>query len=106
LNRFNYIKGFNTVNRDITQLGFIAQEVKEIFPKSISYQTYYNDILNIQDLHSIDVTQINYSLYGAVKKLIEINNNNKEKIKRIENILNIDIDNTLTSNITSNLIIN
>jgi hypothetical protein len=99
LNRFNYINGFNTVNRDITQLGFIAQEVKEIFPKAIFIQEYHNDILNIPDLHSIDVTQINYSLYGAVKKLIEINNSNKEKIKRIENILNIDIDNTSTSNL-------
>jgi hypothetical protein len=106
LNRFNYIKGFNTVNRDITQLGFIAQEVKEIFPKAIFIQEYHNDILNIPDLHSIDVSQINYLLYGTVKKLIEKVNNNVKKIEKIENILNIDNDITLTSNITSNLIMN
>jgi hypothetical protein len=98
LNRFNYINGFNTVNRDITQLGFIAQEVKEIFPKSVFENIYINDTINISDLHSIDITQINYSLYGAVKKLIEIINEDEEKIKKIESLLNIDIDTILTSN--------
>jgi hypothetical protein len=98
LNRFNYINGFNTVNRDITQLGFIAQEVKEIFPKSVFENIYINDAINISDLHSIDITQINYSLYGAVKKLIEIINEDEEKIKKIESLLNIDIDTILTSN--------
>jgi len=90
LNRFNYIKEFNTVNRDITQLGFIAQEVKEIFPKSVFENSFTNDTINISDLHSIDITQINYSLYGAVKKLIEIINEDEEKIKKLKFLLNID----------------
>ena len=111
LNRFNYIDGFNTVSRDRAQLGFIAQEVKDIFPKAISTQGYYTDTLNIPDLLSIDITQINYSLYGAVKKLIEINNEKDNhikilgnKLKTLETILNITTD---TSNIlidTSNLL--
>ena len=99
LNRFNYIDGFNTVSRDRAQLGFIAQEVKDIFPKSISTQGYYSDSLNIPDLLSIDISQINYSLYGAVKKLIELNKEDKEKlasldnrIKTITNFLNISLD--------------
>ena len=110
LKRFNYIDSFNTVSRDRAQLGFIAQEVKDIFPKSISTQGYYSDTLNIPDLLSIDISQINYSLYGAVKKLIELNKEDKEKlasldnrIKTITNFLNISLD---TSNIaidTSNL---
>jgi hypothetical protein len=115
LNRFNYIEGFNTVSRDNKQLGFIAQEVYDIFPKAISSHGYYNDALNIPDLLSIDVSQINYSLYGAVKKLIEINNEDEKhlstfenRVKTIKTILNIAIELT-TSNLidttSSNLII-
>jgi hypothetical protein len=84
LNRFNYIDGFNTVNRDKKQLGFIAQEVYEVFPKSVSSQGYYSDTLNIPDLLSIDISQINYSLYGAVKKLIEINNEKDARLKSLD----------------------
>ena len=105
LNRFNYVSGFNTVNRDKTQLGFIAQEVADIFPKSISSQEYYSNTLNIPDLLSIDITQINYSLYGAVKKLIEINIEKdiriitlNNRIKILKNLLNITYD-AYTSNI-------
>jgi hypothetical protein len=105
LNRFNYVSGFNTVNPDKTQLGFIAQEVSELFPKSISSQEYYSNTLNIPDLLSIDITQINYSLYGAVKKLIEINIEKdiriitlNNRIKILKNLLNI-TDDAYTSNI-------
>ena len=90
LNRFNYIKGFNTVSRDNKQLGFIAQEVNDIFPKAITSQAYYSDVLSIPDLLSIDVSQINYSLYGAVKKLIEINNNKELRLKKLECLLNVE----------------
>ena len=105
LNRFNYISGFNTVNRDRTQLGFIAQEVQDIFPKSISSQEYYSNTLNIPDLLSIDVSQINYSLYGAVKKLIEINNEKDVRLKTLGNRLKtlktfLNIADVSTSNIT------
>ena len=112
LNRFNYISGFNTVSRDRAQLGFIAQEVKDIFPKSISTQEYYSDTLNIPDLLSIDISQINYSLYGAVKKLIEINKEDKAKlalldnrIKTITNFLNISLDASNLLDTTSNIMI-
>ena len=111
LNRFNYIDGFNTVSRDNKQLGFIAQEVYDIFPKAISSQGYYTGTLSIPDLLSIDVSQINYSLYGAVKKLIEINNEKDERIKTLgyqlktlETILNIATDTSNISIDTSNLL--
>jgi hypothetical protein len=107
LNRFNYVSGFNTVNRDKTQLGFIAQEVNDIFPKAISSQEYYTNELCIPDLLSIDITQINYSLYGAVKKLIKINKDQEtrfdtfdRRLKTIETALNI-----VTEPTTSNIII-
>jgi hypothetical protein len=93
------------VNQDKTQLGFIAQEVSDIFPKSISSQEYYSNTLNIPDLLSIDITQINYSLYGAVKKLIEINIEKdiriitlNNRIKILKTLLNI-TDDAYTSNI-------
>jgi hypothetical protein len=122
LYRFNYINGFNNVNRDLRQLGFIAQEVKDIFPKAVSSQSFNNNDVSISDLLSIDITQINYSLYGAVKKLIEMNEDkegrinsllemndyNEFHIKRLETLLNIDTSNLSldTSNIaidTSNI---
>jgi len=113
LNRFNYVSGFNTVNRDKTQLGFIAQEVNDIFPKAISSQEYYTNELCIPDLLSIDITQINYSLYGAVKKLIKINENYETKmetfdrrLKTIETALNIVTESVvLAEPVTSNIII-
>jgi hypothetical protein len=90
LYRFNYIKEFNNINKDVKQLGFIAQDVNYIFPKAVSTYKFANDNLNIPDLLSIDITQINYSLYGAVKKLIEQYENKSDRIERIELLLNID----------------
>ncbi len=76
------------MNRDKTQLGFIAQEVSAIFPKSISTQGYYSDTLSIPDLLSIDISQINYALYGAVKKLIEKNDEDQESMNSFNNRIN------------------
>ena len=90
------IAEFNNNNKDIRQLGFIAQEVNEIFPKAVSSYNFNNGDLSIPNLLSIDITQINYSLYGAVKKLIEISEDNETRIKKLESLLNID---TKTNNI-------
>jgi len=90
LYRFNYIKELNNINKDNKQLGYIAQEVEDIFPKAISTQPFYNNSLSISDLLSIDITQINYSLYGAVKKLIEMYNDIEKKVDALEKILNIE----------------
>jgi hypothetical protein len=102
LYRFNYISELNNINKDLKQLGYIAQEVNEIFPKSISSQTLYNESLSISDLLSIDITQINYTLFGSVKRLIELINNKMQRLERLENILNI---NNSQNKITSNLIV-
>jgi len=99
LYRFNYIKELNNINKDFNQLGYIAQEVKDIFPKAVSSQEFHNDNLSISDMLSIDIAQINYSLYGAVKKLIELYNNKLERLKKLKRLLNIDND-------TSNIVIN
>ena len=118
LYRFSYIKELNNINKDLKQLGYIAQEVKNIFPKAVSTQEFHNDNLSISDMLSIDITQINYSLYGAVKKLIEIDNNKDMRLKMIEYLVNIDKtsnvileDTSMTSNVildtsmTSNVIL-
>jgi hypothetical protein len=89
LYRFNYINGFNNVNKDLRQLGYIAQEVQDIFPKAVSSYNFDNNDVSIPDLLSIDITQINYSLYGAVKKLIEINEDKEKRINKLESLLNI-----------------
>ena len=92
LYRFNYIKELNSINKDKTQLGYIAQEVNDVFPKAVSSYEFNNTMLSIPDLLSIDIAQINYSLYGAVKKLIEINKDKEVRLKKLESILNIECD--------------
>ncbi len=114
LYRFSYIKELNNINKDLMQLGYIAQEVKDIFPKAVSTQEFHNENLSISDMLSIDISQINYTFYGAVKKLIEIDNNKEMRIKMIECLasnLNISELNNIvmdTSNIvvdTSNIVV-
>jgi hypothetical protein len=107
LYRFNYIKELNNINKDLRQLGYIAQEVQEIFPKAVSAEQFYNENLSVPDLLTIDITQINYSLYGAVKKLMEMYNDKKARLKKLEYLLNIDSDtsNIVIDNVTSNIVI-
>ena len=76
--KFNYKEGYNT-SQDINQLGFIAQEIETQYPKSIN--TYNN-------IKRLNVSQINYNLFGAMKYLI----NEIEELKTLTN--------TNTSNIS------
>ena len=71
---YNFNFKDNCVNtNDKHQLGFIAQEVQEVYPKAINVIT--NE--NIEELLTVNTTQIKYTLYGAVRSLIE-------KVERIE----------------------
>jgi len=54
-------------------------------------------------LLTIDIAQINYSLYGTVKKLMEMYNDIENQISIVENMLNIDDD---ASSITSDNLTN
>jgi hypothetical protein len=90
LYRYNYINGFNDKIKDKTQLGFIAQQVKQHFPKSVSREKIrIEDKREIPDLANIDVAQVNYSLFGAVKQLIKIVEKQSKRIKKLEELLNI-----------------
>ena len=76
--KFNYKEGYNT-SQDINQLGFIAQEIETQYPKSIN---------TLDNIKRLNVSQINYNLFGAMKYLI----NEIEDLKTFTN--------TNTSNIS------
>ena len=68
LYRFNFKNNIVNTN-DRTQLGFIAQEVQNVYPKAVEANQIYNS--EIEGLLTLDTTQIKYNLYGAFKYLIE-----------------------------------
>ncbi len=69
LRRFQYISSYieQAQLNDTRVLGFIAQEVSSIIPKGVNsgYGYGFNDLL------SLNVDQLNMSLFGAVKKTIQ-----------------------------------
>lgn len=67
---------------DRTQLGWIAQEVKEIIPKAVHTN---NEIHGLKDCHTLNSDQILASLYGAVQKLIQDNEKQNEILDTIIN---------------------
>ena len=70
MQRYNYIKGFKNELPDKTQLGFISQQVKQHFPKSVSRNKIkFDDNREIPDLSTINIDQVNFTLFGAVKYL-------------------------------------
>lgn len=91
LYRYKFIDAFDNGFKDKNKLGYIAQEVKKHFPKA-TYRDKkrLNDNREIPDLLSIDVEQINASLYGAVKQLIKVVEKQSKRIKALETLLNID----------------
>jgi hypothetical protein len=90
LYRYNYINGFNDKIKDKTQLGFIAQQVHQHFPKSVSREKIrIKDKREIPDLANIDVAQVNFTLFGAVKQLMKVVEKQSKRIKKLEELLNI-----------------
>jgi hypothetical protein len=82
LYRFN-LNNDNIITNDKNQLGFIAQEVQKIYPKAVEANKIIDKNNLIPDLLTLNITQIDYTLFGAVKELI----NKVEKIgKKLENI--------------------
>ena len=74
LKRYNLREGVNnTTHKDKNKLGFIAQQVQAIFPKNVEIcpVSIYNSsnviIEEIEDCLSVDVEQVQMSLYGAFK---------------------------------------
>ena len=115
LYNFNFKENYVKTN-DRNQLGFIAQEVQEVYPKAINVIT--NDGRG-EDLLTLNTTQIKYTLYGAVKSLIEKVENLEMRVDKLYKIAIPDVDiieifestsnisiitsNISTSNLTTNL---
>ena len=80
LYRFNFKD--NTVNtNDYNQLGFIAQEIQSVYPKAVEVNKIKDKTGEIPDLLSLNTTQIKYTLYGAVKYLLEKIENLEKKLE-------------------------
>ena len=75
----------NIVNtNDINQLGFIAQEVQSVYPKAIEVNKIQDKTGEFPDLLSLNTTQLDYALYGAVKHLLEKIETLEEKLQKSE----------------------
>jgi hypothetical protein len=88
---YNFNFKDNCVNtNDRRQLGFIAQEVQQVYPKAVEVSKM---ILNLEekidDLLTLNITQIDYTLYGAVKSLIEKMENIKIRMEQIKTAYDI-----------------
>lgn len=62
-------------------LGFIAQEVAEVFPQSVTRRAAFG----LPDFHSLDVDQIYKAMYGALRKVIAENEALEARVAALEN---------------------
>ena len=89
LYNFNFKDNYVNTN-DRHQLGFIAQEVQQIYPKAVEVSRMIMNLEEkIDDLLTLNTKQIDYTLYGAVKCLIQKLENIKIKMEQIKTVYNI-----------------
>jgi hypothetical protein len=88
LYNFNFKENYVSTN-DRHQLGFIAQEVQEVYPKAVDVSKITINTCDandaIENILTLNTTQIDYTLYGAVKNLIEKIDNLEDELTYIEN---------------------
>jgi hypothetical protein len=65
LKKFMWNDAMNSADKN--QLGFVAQEVEEFMPKSVLTRNMHG----LNDCKLLDVSQIQMSVYGALKRCIE-----------------------------------
>jgi len=82
LKYFQWNSNFQSTSiiRDSHQLGFLAQEIKQVFPNSVYISSNYG----YDDFHGLEMKQINAMHYGATKKLMEIVEQQGSTIKGIQ----------------------
>jgi len=72
--------------KDRSKLGWIAQDVQIVFPKSVGTNKFTKlDETVINDCLTLDADQIYAAMYGAVKKLIFENEDLRNRLSIIEN---------------------
>ncbi len=94
LRRYRYISSFvdQAGVMDKTVLGFVAQELATVMPKSVTSQALYG----FDDLNTISVDQINMASLGALKKTIQ----DKEALESTTSGL-IELNNHLRSELSA-----
>ena len=81
LKRFCYKDEIESIDKhDKYRLGFIAQDLQEIFPKSVR-----ENRINEGKFLSLNLDQLNYTLYGAVQKIMEKVEIQKTEFNLIQN---------------------
>ena len=75
LKRFTWDDTYYPEVDDRNAIGFIAQEVKEVFPNAVSL----SEELGFSDFHTLNVDQIYKTMFGAIQYLVE-------KIKSAESL--------------------
>ena len=104
LYRFNFKN--NVVNtNDYNQLGFIAQEVQSVYPKAVEVNMIKDKTGEIPDLLSLNTTQIDYTLYGAVKELIKKVEILEKKLEENENSSNMMLSSDVPEESSSNIVV-
>jgi hypothetical protein len=86
LRRFTYRSTFFEAIplKDKNVLGFIAQEVSTIQPKSI----FVSEAFGISDLNWLNIDQMNMALYGAVKQMMTMNESMTSNVSTLsQNVL-------------------
>jgi len=78
LKRYRFKDEVTMINKtDANRLGFIAQDVQLVFPKAVTEETSGPE--GTDKFLSLNLDQLNYTLYGAVQKIIEKIENNQKR---------------------------
>jgi hypothetical protein len=85
LYKFNY-KDKYSKHKQGTQYGFIAQEVQKYYPKAVKYEKIKVKDDTYESFLTINQTQLNYTLFGAVKHLQRELDTIKVKLGMVEPI--------------------
>ena len=88
LYNFNFKDNY-VITNDRHQLGFIAQEVQQVYPKAVEVGRTMKNNGEIEDILTLNITQIEYTLYGAVKELIDNIDVIENEVAEIDTIFNI-----------------